>query len=58
MIYNTGARVQEIADLRLEHVSPTSPLHVRLYGKGTNGVPVHCGRRRRACSVSRSTNGV
>ena len=34
MLYNTGARVQEIADLRLEHVSLTSPLHVRLHGKG------------------------
>jgi integrase/recombinase XerD len=34
MLYNTGARVQEIADLRVEHVSLTSPLHVRLHGKG------------------------
>jgi integrase/recombinase XerD len=34
MLYNTGARVQEIADLRLEHVSLTSPPHVRLHGKG------------------------
>jgi site-specific recombinase XerC len=34
MLYNTGARVQEIADLRLDHVSLTSPPHVRLHGKG------------------------
>jgi site-specific recombinase XerD len=34
MLYNTGARVQEIADLRIEHVSLVSPLHVRLHGKG------------------------
>lgn len=33
-LYNTGARVQEIADLRVEHVSLTAPLHVRLRGKG------------------------
>ena len=34
MPYNTGARVQEIVDLRLEHVSLTAPPHVRLHGKG------------------------
>ena len=34
MLYNTGARVQEIVDLRLEHVSLTAPPHVRLHGKG------------------------
>ena len=33
-LYNTGARVQEIADLRVEHVSLTAPPHVRLRGKG------------------------
>jgi len=33
-LYNTGARVQEIADLRLEHISLTAPPHVRLRGKG------------------------
>ena len=33
-LYNTGARVQEIADLRVAHVSLTTPLHVRLRGKG------------------------
>ena len=33
-LYNTGARVQEIADLRVEHVSLTPPPHVRLRGKG------------------------
>jgi len=34
VLYNTGARVQEIADLRIEHVTLTSPAHVRLHGKG------------------------
>src|SRR5437773_416590 len=34
LLYNTGARVQEIADLRIEHVTLTSPAHVRLHGKG------------------------
>lgn len=34
MLCNTGARVQEIVDLRLEHVFLASPLHVRLHGKG------------------------
>jgi integrase/recombinase XerD len=34
LLYNTGARVQEVADLRVEHVSLTSPAHVRLHGKG------------------------
>jgi integrase/recombinase XerD len=33
-LYNTGARVQEIAGLRVEHVSLTTPPHVRLRGKG------------------------
>jgi integrase/recombinase XerD len=34
VLYNTGARVQEVADLRLEHLSLTVPPHVRLRGKG------------------------
>jgi len=33
-LYNTGARVQEAADLRVEHLTLTSPAHVRLRGKG------------------------
>jgi site-specific recombinase XerD len=33
-LYNTGARVQEIADLRVEQVSLTAPPYVRLRGKG------------------------
>src|SRR6266540_1918301 len=28
-LYNTGARVQEIADLRVKHISLTAPPHVR-----------------------------
>jgi len=34
VLYNTGSRVQEVADLRVEHVILTPPLHVRLHGKG------------------------
>ena len=33
-LYNTGARVQEVADLRVEHLTLERPPHVRLRGKG------------------------
>jgi site-specific recombinase XerD len=33
-LYNTGARVQEVADLRREHLALKSPPSVRLHGKG------------------------
>jgi site-specific recombinase XerD len=33
-LYNTGARVQEIADLRVEHLDLRRPARVRLHGKG------------------------
>jgi site-specific recombinase XerD len=33
-LYNTGARVQEVADLRLEHLTLERPAYVRLRGKG------------------------
>ncbi|MEK7425284.1 MAG: tyrosine-type recombinase/integrase [Actinomycetota bacterium] len=33
-LYNTGARVQEVADLRVEHLALDQPFHVRLHGKG------------------------
>lgn len=33
-LYNTGARVQEVADLRLEHLTLERPPSVRLHGKG------------------------
>ncbi len=45
--YNTGARVQEVADLRATHLELGSEPRVRLHGKGDNGVPVLCGRERR-----------
>jgi integrase/recombinase XerD len=32
--YNTGARVQEVAGLRIEQLSLDHPAHVRLHGKG------------------------
>ena len=33
-LYNTGARVQEAADLRVEHLDLNPPAKVRLHGKG------------------------
>ena len=33
-LYNTGARVQEVADLRLEHLDLKAPAKVHLHGKG------------------------
>src|SRR5271170_2993967 len=33
-LYNTGARVQEVADLRVEHLTLEPPAYVRLRGKG------------------------
>src|SRR2546428_8598288 len=33
-LYNTGARVQEIADLRVQHLDLRGPAHIRLHGKG------------------------
>ena len=34
LLYNTGARVQEVANLRIEDLTLTAPPHVRLRGKG------------------------
>ena len=34
VLYNTGARAQEVADLRVEDVDLDGPLRVRLHGKG------------------------
>lgn len=33
-LYNTGARVQEVADVRIAHLELDSPARVRLHGKG------------------------
>lgn len=33
-LYNTGARAQEVADLRIEHLEFEPPAKVRLHGKG------------------------
>ncbi|CAL8474830.1 tyrosine-type recombinase/integrase [Caballeronia sp. S22] len=33
-LYNTGARVQEVADLRMEHLDFVAPAKVHLHGKG------------------------
>lgn len=42
VMYNTGARVQEIADLRVGDVDLNGPLRVRLHGKGNKwrGCPI------------------
>ena len=47
-LYNTGARVQEVADLRIEHLELEPPAKVRLHGKGDiiSGASVRCGMRR------------
>jgi site-specific recombinase XerD len=34
VLYNTGARVQEVADLRITGVDLDGPLRIRLHGKG------------------------
>ena len=34
LLYNTGARVQEVADLRVEHLELSESPRVRLHGKG------------------------
>lgn len=33
-LYNTGARVQEVVDVRVEHLTLERPAYVRLHGKG------------------------
>lgn len=33
-LYNTGARAQEVADLRIEHLELKPPAKVQLHGKG------------------------
>ncbi len=42
LLYNTGARVQELADLRVGDVDLDGPLRVRLHGKGDKwrGCPI------------------
>ena len=45
LLYNTGARVQEIADLRIEHLDLGPQPRVRLTARATNGGSAHSGRR-------------
>lgn len=45
-LYNTGARVSEALGVRVEHLSLTTPRHVRLFGKG---------RKERICPLWRET---
>ena len=45
-MFNTGSRVQEIADLRACDLQLTKPFQVRLFGKGRKErYCVRCGRR-------------
>jgi site-specific recombinase XerD len=46
LMFNTGARVQEIIDLRMEHVQLSRPFQVQLFGKG---------RKVRICPIWSST---
>lgn len=39
-LYNTGARVQEVADLRVGHLMLERPFYVRLHGKGDKWRPL------------------
>jgi site-specific recombinase XerD len=50
-LYNTGARVQEVADLRTEQLALERPPHVRLCGKG--GKWRHCPLWNETASVLR-----
>jgi site-specific recombinase XerD len=47
-LYNTGARVSEALGVRVEHLSLSSPQHVRLFGKG---------RKERLCPLWRENGG-
>ncbi len=44
-MFNTGARVQEILDLRASDLQLTKPYQLRLMGKGRKGGGAPCGRR-------------
>jgi len=54
-LYNTGARVQEAADLRTGHLDLGEHPLVRLHGKGTSGGPARSGARPPTCSACCST---
>lgn len=57
-MFNTGARVQEIADLRACDLQLTKPFQVRLFGKGKKERYCPCGRKPpRSCELSRK-NGI
>jgi integrase/recombinase XerD len=50
-LYNTGARVQEAADLRAGHLDLGEHPLARLHGKGTSGGPARSGARPPTCSA-------
>ena len=49
VLYNTRARVQEVADLRIADVDLDGPLRMRLHGKATNGEVAHFGPKLPKC---------
>lgn len=55
-LYNTGARAQEVVDLRVEHLDFQAPSKVRLHGKGISGASVLSGTRRSSILSSYSLN--
>jgi site-specific recombinase XerD len=48
-MFNTGDRVQQIADLRAYDLQLTKPFQVRLFGKGRKNVTARYGRKPRPC---------
>ena len=51
-MFNTGARVQEIADVCACDLQLTKPFQVRLFGKGRRNDTAHYGRKRlRSCAA-------
>ena len=53
---NTGARVQEIFDVRPSDVQLVTPAHVRLFGKGEKNGCAPCGHRRPSSSAPTSAS--
>ena len=49
VLYNTGARAQEIADLRIADVDLDGPLRIRLHGRAISGEDAPFGLKRPNC---------
>ncbi len=57
-MFNTGGRVQEIADLRACDLQLTKPFQVRLFGKGERSATVRYGRRPPQCCDHFAISGI